>query len=460
MLVPLITVAVLACAAVAWSSWSQGRRRAIQEVLERYQSIRATVQTANYPLTQSVLHSLAGLTGTQWLTLNADGQLLASTLDEPPVDQLQPYLTNWHPVGPLAESAPSMESSLRVNVGGKSRVAFWFHRQPSATVMDQASLVVVLFDQEEIDAASHRAAMLPLVTGLSTVAAVSLLMFVLSSRLINRIRTLQNQVQQISQGDFESRLRTGDQDELGRLASSINQMAGQLQQLWLQVNRQQSAKLLHQIAGGMAHQLRNTLTGARMAMELHLDGCHGESTDEVRMAIRQLEIAEDYVNRLLTIGQGVQHADRPQGVRECLEDIRSTHASIAMHLRVHVDWDLASIDGDSQVRDGVLFSAAISNLVLNAMQAGDRVGVSATMVDNGTCRVQVRDNGGGIDPSVQQDLFEPFVTSKPEGMGLGLPLVKRAAGHLGGDVSWHREGNQTVFVFVCATMKEEAPCPN
>ena len=238
MLVPLITVAVIACAAVAWSSWSQGRRRAIQEVLERYQSIRETVQTANYPLNQSVLRSLAGLTGTQWLTFNTDGQLLASTLDEPPVAQLQPYLTKWRPVGPLAEAAPSMESSLSVNVSDKPRVAFWFHRQPAATVMDQASLVVVLFDQDEIQAASRRAAMLPLITGFSTVAAVTLLMFVLSSRLISRIGTLQNQVEQISQGDFQSRLRSDDQDELGRLAKSINQMAIQLQQLWLQVNRQ------------------------------------------------------------------------------------------------------------------------------------------------------------------------------------------------------------------------------
>ena len=165
-----------------------------------------------------------------------------------------------------------MESSLSVNVSDKPRVAFWFHRQPAATVMDQASLVVVLFDQDEIQAASRRAAMLPLITGFSTVAAVTLLMFVLSSRLISRIGTLQNQVEQISQGDFQSRLRSDDQDELGRLAKSINQMASQLQQLWLQVNRQQSAKLLHQIAGGMAHQLRNTLTGARMAMDKRTEG--------------------------------------------------------------------------------------------------------------------------------------------------------------------------------------------
>ena len=49
-------------------------------------------------------------------------------------------------------------------------------------------------------------------------------------------------------------------------------------------------------------------------------------------------------------------------------------------------------------------------------------------------------------PEVSTELFEPFVTSKPEGLGLGLPLVARAAERLGGRVEWDRHSEKTRFI--------------
>ena len=116
-----------------------------------------------------------------------------------------------------------------------------------------------------------------------------------------------------------------------------------------------------------------------------------------------------------------------------------------------------------QVDDGAAFTAAISNLVLNAMQAANHVDVTAGLFADQKSAMQgyrlsvtVRDNGTGVDPRVAAELFEPFVTSKPEGMGLGLPLVKRAAEQMGGDVCWRREDQQTVFEFRCRVDRVEA----
>nr|WP_286177725.1 HAMP domain-containing sensor histidine kinase [Rhodopirellula sp. JC639] len=281
-------------------------------------------------------------------------------------------------------------------------------------------------------------------------------MFFLTSRLIGRLKRLETQVDRIAGGEFESELSDTGHDEVGRLAGAISTMAGQLSELWDRVNRQQSAKLLHQISGGMAHQLRNTLTGAKMAIELHQGNLNSEPPEEVRVALRQLEIAEQYVSRLLALGRGEPSTEQPQCVGECLEDVRSTHQPIANHLRVDLTW---SIDPGLQsrwVKDGSSFSAAVSNLVLNAMQAGTSVKVDALIDPTGQCLLSVADNGPGIDDSVSGSLFDPFVTCKPEGLGLGLPLVKRTAELLGGSVRWHRESGTTTFELT-VTVSQENP---
>jgi C4-dicarboxylate-specific signal transduction histidine kinase len=67
--------------------------------------------------------------------------------------------------------------------------------------------------------------------------------------------------------------------------------------------------------------------------------------------------------------------------------------------------------------------------------------------DSGLHRWMVRDNGPGPDPAISAKMFEPFVTSKPEGIGLGLPTTALLAKQLGGSLQWHRRGEWTEFEF-------------
>jgi signal transduction histidine kinase len=98
--------------------------------------------------------------------------------------------------------------------------------------------------------------------------------------------------------------------------------------------------------------------------------------------------------------------------------------------------------------------AAVTNLVLNALQAGSRVRVVSKLVEPERMQVLVCDNGPGIPAGIASEVFEPFVTSKPEGMGLGLPLVRRAAEHLDGEVEWSRQGELTVFCLLAKVSNE------
>ncbi|PAY20965.1 ATPase [Rhodopirellula sp. SM50] len=470
-LTPLVVAATLAAIGVAWTSWTLGRRWAMEEMTDRYLWIESAIGTSTFPLTPPVLQSLSQLTGTQWITVDQSGEVLSSTL--PPETTAAAARRLGESLGEsLGErlgksrdggtegAVPGVGSGLGLGVGlssgptqapvdlvlgSTSFFAFAFDRRGAGGGSDRVSTIVVLFAKQNVDAVAKRAAVLPLLTGLSTIAVVSVLMFLLTSRLIGRLKRLETQVDRIAAGDFESELSDAGPDEIGRLAKAISTMADQLSLLWDQINRQQGAKLLHQISGGMAHQLRNTLTGAKMAMELHQGKLKQTPDDEVRVALRQLEIAEEYVARLLALGRGHDSTDQPQRVSACLDDVRSTHQPIANHLRVDLNW---SIDASTQtvlVKDGASFSAAVSNLVLNAMQAGTTIEVTADVDQPNRCVVSVTDDGPGVDASVSQTLFDPFVTSKPEGLGLGLPLVKRTAESLGGSIRWRREAEKTTF---------------
>lgn len=81
---------------------------------------------------------------------------------------------------------------------------------------------------------------------------------------------------------------------------------------------------------------------------------------------------------------------------------------------------------------------AVENLLLNALQhtpSGGRIALGAE-VSTDRCRLLVGDSGPGVPPAEAERIFEPFVTGRAEGVGLGLSLVREIAGAHGGTAHW------------------------
>jgi signal transduction histidine kinase len=96
----------------------------------------------------------------------------------------------------------------------------------------------------------------------------------------------------------------------------------------------------------------------------------------------------------------------------------------------------------------------LSNLVINACQAAveapripPRVVIRLTCPRDGWGRIAVRDTGPGPPAALQPRLFEPFVTDKPDGMGLGLFVAGEIAQAHGGNLMWERDDGMTCFYF-------------
>jgi signal transduction histidine kinase len=450
LLIPLVATSLLVAILVAIVSASLGLQWGKRSVDEQYSSVERTLRESTFPLTEPVLQLLAELTQSELMTYGDDGGLLHSTID---LDSLPDWILE----------NPWDQSSGKPPIGGGAILEIDSQRYHSYIVArdervknnsDPTAKILLFFDHRRVEETSIRAAMLPLATALPTIVLLATVAYYLSSRWISRLQRLQANVQRVAQGNFDSDTSlSSEHDEVGQLEQSVSRMSKELKQLWGVLRQQQSQRVLHQLASGMAHQLRNTLTGARMALEL-FQRRQVEHEEEIDVALREMQQAEEYIKRLLTVGKGERESDKPASIRDSLVDVKASLAVMANHLGVELDWDIDESLHDRVVRDGATLGAAVSNLGINAIQAGKHVAITFEEREDGRIRIVVADDGAGIREDVATSIFEPLVTTKPEGAGLGLALVKRSAEYLGGEVRWYRRDQRTHFELIVAKFDE------
>ncbi len=448
LLLPVLSVVilaiVLASAATAWLGVWQARRQ--QE--ENLKRVVTTLTSAPYPPTESVLRQMSGLSGAEFVFLDATGQVRASTL-RLSADELLAL-----DVMVTSDDLERFSENPRVTIAGKIYLG---HRTPVAK--RQAAVLpgslVVLYYEDRWWAAIRRAGYPALLSGAVAAAAAMLVTALLAQRFVRPIQRLGDQTARIAAGDFHPVEVFARDDEIRDLAVSINRMVEKLSRYEVEVRRNEQLRTLGRLGAGMAHQLRNSATGARMAIELHqrecTTGAAGADGDSLEVALRQLRLMESYLQRFLTLGRSrpVPHerVALETVVEEVLELVRPncTHAKIELSVRRPAE--PIEVLGEAESLRQVLV-----NLILNAVEAAarqsdgpPRVIVELQKQDNARAVLCVKDSGPGPAEGVREQLFQPFVSEKPEGAGLGLFVSRRIAEAHGGSIAWHRSDNMTCF---------------
>jgi signal transduction histidine kinase len=224
--------------------------------------------------------------------------------------------------------------------------------------------------------------------------------------------------------------------------------------------RKERLAAVGELAGGVAHEIRNPLTGIGGALTiLAREIPAGDDTQEVMFEIQQqIDRMERLVQELLAFA-------RPDVLRPEWIDVHSilkqATAYIAQQpdvpevdLVLEFDPKLPEIYADP--RD---LEHAFENLILNAFQAASEGGTVAvhTQHTGGNVLVSIRDDGSGMTAEVRDMIFEPFFTTKARGTGLGLSLVRRAVENYGGDIRVQSApGEGTAFEFRIPTNRNPA----
>ncbi len=461
------TLLVTTCVTLAAWWYADWETRFVVE--ERLRSIGRSVAEPNYPMTPPVLRAVADLTDTQLILLDGQGDLVDATIQIPA--QLKPKT-------PIKDLSSSELLDLRPKSGihidhdyrgpnGVSYHAGWlrFAGAESPGRMQPAAWVGILIDQATVRQMRWQALLLPMITGLATAIGLGTIAGWLTDRVVRRLQTVQRRVQRIAAGDYSTNeLITADHaaasssshssvlgssgqfDELDELTANVNQMADELRLMEARIHATERERLVHALAAGLSHDLRNTLTGARLAIQLHAKQCT-DDTESIAVAMRQLRLAEDQLMRWLRLG-GESEAAESMPLKEILDKALELVQPMSEHLRSQLLTARASELESKVFQRCELLTSAILNLLLNAIQAagqGGRVDLATAVTEAAWLAIEISDNGPGPTADVQARMFSPLVTTKREGVGLGLALVAKAARELAGEISWRREGDRTVF---------------
>ena len=429
----LVPLGLLLAGVVGASLWSArvAARGAEERIATQMRDVSETIGSPNFPLNAPVLGWLKSLSQADYLLVERTGSRIA-TFPGPDV-----------PIPPEETFVGASEPGLGppVQVGG---VNYRCQRLVLRPPHQNAGGVLYIFYPEsrleEAIADAERPSLLGLGFGLLAVV----LTFGIGQRLVGRIRALERRTRLIAGGDFSPAPLPRADDELRDLTASVNEMAARLDRLQQAVERTERVRLSGQLAAGLAHQLRNGITGAKLALQVHMDD-HPDDAEALTVALRQLSVMEANLRRFIDLGRPGPGKRQPCSVTEIIGDLVDGFGPRCKHAGIELVWTPAvevTADGDpGQLAD--LFG----NLIGNAIEAVGPTGTVTVTLSavEATAVVEIADTGPGPPPEVEARLFEPFVTGKPEGIGLGLAVAKHAAEAHGGRLGWRRDAGRTVF---------------
>jgi signal transduction histidine kinase len=226
--------------------------------------------------------------------------------------------------------------------------------------------------------------------------------------------------------------------------------------------RGEQLRMLGEASSLIAHEVKNALNGLRVGLDVVVQGTRGEADGRQQRAIdglrTEIERLSGFTTELLTFSRGVVPRPVPVDLGSLVEKVAGLHAPAAARLGVTLSIDAAP--GAVTVKaDPSLLHVVIANLVVNALEAlsagpvqGPAVRVAVSR-SGSTARVRVSDNGPGVPDGLRSRLFEPFVTGKPSGVGIGLAMSRRIALAHSGDLILEAGGTGASFL-LCLPAEE------
>jgi two-component system NtrC family sensor kinase len=269
----------------------------------------------------------------------------------------------------------------------------------------------------------------------------------LGKRMSGPLLNLTDNLRRVGRGDLDvSCAVTASGDEVGELARGFEEMLDGLRQkraLEEEIIRSERLAAIGQVAAGMAHEINNPLGGMLNAIKTYRR--HG---DDPAVAAKTLDLLDRGLSQLRSTVQVLLVNARLEEralTGQDLADIQTLVEPETRRKRIHLDWsvDIAPPSGvpASQARQ------VLMNLVLNAVQAvseGGHIAVTCTRSE-ARLRLEVADDGPGIDPEQRRHLFEPFAHNA-RGHGLGLWVSYRIVSGLGGAIEAQDADPGTRFV--------------
>jgi len=278
--------------------------------------------------------------------------------------------------------------------------------------------------------------LLVIAAGVWVVAFASV--FWLARRVSRPMEELTGGLRRLAGGDLSARLDPrGSDDEVGAAMRAFNHTARQLQDSQARLVQVTRVASWQTLARKMAHEVKNSLTPIRLTVEEIV--ARRSDRDEVFFE----QAAQIVVDEVKTLERRVRaftsfaceppvellDVDLNQLFEERLSLLRASHPDVYCDVQMASEPLNAHIDPD-------LVKGVLTNLLDNAAQAAGPGGMvlGRSFALNGKVGIEIHDSGPGLSAQAKASLFEPTISFKKAGMGLGLSIAKRSAMLVGGDI--------------------------
>jgi len=280
------------------------------------------------------------------------------------------------------------------------------------------------------------------------VVALAILLWI-AFRVSRPMRDLTRGLKTLASGDLDVRLEGGGPDEAGQAIAAFNGTAAQLAESREELVQLTRVASWQTLARKMAHEVKNSLTPIRLTMEEI--GARNGSVDAGFLK-QASQIVADEVTTLEKRVRAFSDfaAEPPAHLRYTdLNALVEERVSFLRPLHPGVNYDLRLADGAAATADPDLLRGVLTNLLENAAHAVGTDGkiLTRTFVDGGRTGIAVADSGPGLSDLAKSTLFEPSISFKKNGMGLGLSIARRSVLLCGGEIE-HRESELGGAAFV------------
>jgi len=229
-----------------------------------------------------------------------------------------------------------------------------------------------------------------------------------------------------------------------------------------QLTHRGAARSVIALAAMLAHEIKNPLSGIRGAAQLLEQSANDEDRALTRLICEEADRIVKLVDRMEVFGDERPVEREPVNIHVVFDHVRRlAQSGFARHIKFVEDYD-PSLPSVLANRDQLV--QVFLNLVKNAAEAIGESAVDGEIQFSTAFRPGVRlslpgskakvslplefcikDNGPGVDEDIKPHLFDPFMTTKPTGTGLGLALAAKIIGDHGGIIECQSQPRRTVF---------------
>lgn len=256
----------------------------------------------------------------------------------------------------------------------------------------------------------------------------------IATRFTRPIRRLDAGIHRISAGDLDVEVDVEGKGEIARLGRAFNEMSSKLRSnrdRAREVVRQEKLSALGGLAAGVAHDVRNPLHSIGLTLQHLREACRPESPETAEEFDRSMDILRGEVSRLDQLVVNFLRFARSERQERQPVDLGDLLRETEQLIRKEAEW--RGIDVVTQLNmavpaiwaDGEAIRSAVLNLVLNSFEAMPEGGTLKLNlgVEGDHVRVQIEDDGTGIEKDEQDKVFEFAYTTRETGNGLGLAMV-------------------------------------